>query len=256
MTNEAADHESDALWDEYRRTGAPELRNRLVERYASLVWRVAERVQIAFAQGHETEDLVGYGVLGLIEAVERYDPSRGVRFETYAISRIRGAILDGLRAFDQVPPSWRQHARVLEQALERLQQELGREPSDEELARFLGWTVEEVQERLGEVGRMSVLSLDEVLFEGQVRVDTLADPQVPDPSADLLWQEARAALAHALSRLSEKERTVVALYYGEGLTVTEIARALRLTPTRISQIHHRAILRLRGMLSRQKHIFF
>lgn len=243
------------LWRRYKEEGDPRAREELILAYAPLVRYLAGRLAVALPPQVELTDLESYGMFGLLEAVDRYDPRRGVKFETYATRRIRGAILDGLRA-ETWAPALKQKARELEEAYGRLEAELGRSPTDAELAAALGITPEELARREAEVGASVVLSLEDSFLgpdgESAPVADRLADDQGPDPVESALAEERREILAEAISRLSEKERLVITLFYYEGLTATEIAAVLGLSVARISQLHARAILRLRGRLARQK----
>jgi RNA polymerase sigma factor for flagellar operon FliA len=202
------------------------------------------------------DDLVSYGTFGLIDAVEKFEPDRGVKFETYALARIRGGIIDGLRLSDWVPRSLRQKARNFEQITQRLETQLGRAANDAELAQALGVSAEEYHALLSELACTTLSSLDEVWRgddegnEGTRLVDGLADENAEDPLATTESGELKRALAAAIDQLPERERLVVALYYREGLTLKEIGRVLEVTEARVSQIHTKAVLRLRGRLAR------
>ncbi|MGE5590550.1 MAG: sigma-70 family RNA polymerase sigma factor [Bacillota bacterium] len=246
------------LWRQYR-AGNRELRDELVEQHLDLVKHVAGRMALVVPGSVSLADLEGYGALGLLEAVERFDPDRGVPFAGYAVTRIRGAILDGLRSMDPAPASWRQQARLLEQAASRLEERLGRSPEDEELAAELGLEPAELVEWERRAASLSLVYLDQIRLghggedglEGSVESLAGGDP-ADDPLASVLRQDRQAALAEALGRLSEKERLVVTLIYYEDLTAREAARVMGLSPSRVSQLHTRAILRLRGSLSRRR----
>ena len=212
-----------SLWHEYRRSGDQALRERLILTYAPLVKYVAGRVGSGLPSHVDESDLVQYGLLGLIGAVERYDPGREVKFETYAIARIKGSIIDELRAMDWVPRSVRARARDIERT--ELEARLGRAPSDEEVAEKLGITAEDLAESLSEIGRSSIAALDElwtVSSSGGDRVpliDTIEDTHGPEPQSALAATEAKEALGGAVARLPERERLVVTLYYYEELTL-------------------------------------
>ncbi len=240
--------EAEELWAEYCRSRDPGLREKLILRYVHLVKHVAGRLALGFPSHQDEDDLVGYGVFGLLEALDRYELERGVKFETYAVARIRGAILDGLRAFDQVPISWRRHAKEMEKASMELENELGRFPTDGELAGRLGVGLDELNAWMADFGKMSVLSLEEAIFAAGG--DLAGESQ--DPVELVAFNERKALLGAAIDRLPDRERSVVALYYYEGLTVKEIGQVMGLSNSRISQLHHRAVLRLRGFLARQK----
>jgi RNA polymerase sigma factor for flagellar operon FliA len=242
------------LWREYRRTGAKELRDRLIVMYSPLVKYVAGRLGSGLPAHVDEGDLVSYGLLGLIGAIERYDPDRDIKFETYAIARIRGSIIDELRALDWVPRSVRSRAREIERAIAALEARLGRAPTDEEIASRVGITVEELEESLTDIARSSIAALDElwsVSGEGdQVSLlDTLEDPDSVRPADALDETELREILGDAISRLPEREKLVITLYYYEELTLREIGEVLGVTESRISQLHTKAILRLKARLA-------
>ena len=242
------------LWREYRSTGNPAIRDRLIVTYAPLVKYVAGRLGSGLPAHVDDEDLVSYGLLGLIGAIERYDPERDVKFETYAIARIRGAIIDELRALDWVPRSVRSRARDIERAIAELEAKLARVPTDEEIAGKLGLTTEELDESLSEIGRSSIAALDELwTISGSsgdqvALIDTIEDPEAPDPQGSLSQTELREAIADSIARLPEREKLVVTLYYYEELTLREIGEVLGVTESRVSQLHTKAILRLKARL--------
>jgi RNA polymerase sigma factor for flagellar operon FliA len=241
------------LWREFRATNDQRVRDRLILTYAPLVKFVAGRVGSGLPAHVDDEDLISYGLLGLIRAIERFDPAREVKFETYAIPRIRGAIIDELRAMDWVPRSVRGRARDIERAIAELEGRLGRAPTDEEIAQRLGLSEEELNDSLGEISRTSVVALDElwsVSGGDQVAlIDTIEDTQGPNPQMALAETELREAIGDALARLPEREKLVVTLYYYEELTLREIGEVLGVTESRVSQLHTKAILRLKARLS-------
>jgi len=243
------------LWLHYRKTGDPKLRDRLILTYAPLVKYVAGRLGSGLPAHVEESDLVSYGLLGLIGAIERYDPERDVKFETYAIARIKGAIIDELRAMDWVPRSVRSRAREIERAMSELEGRLGRAPTDEELAAKLGISEDELEESLSEIARSSIAALDELWTASgsggdQIAlIDTLEDESAPDPQSTLSQTELREAIADAIARLPEREKLVVTLYYYEELTLREIGEVLGVTESRVSQLHTKAILRLKARLA-------
>src|SRR5579884_4032907 len=246
--------ETQTLWLEYRRTGDQGIRDRLILTYAPLVKYVAGRLGSGLPAHVDEGDLVSYGLLGLMGAIERYEPDRDVKFETYAIARIRGAIIDELRALDWVPRSVRSRAREIERAIATLEAKLGRAPTDEEIAGRVGISVEELEESLADIARSSIAALDElwsVSGEGdQVSLlDTLEDPESVRPADALDETELREILADAISRLPEREKLVITLYYYEELTLREIGEVLGVTESRISQLHTKAILRLKARLA-------
>jgi RNA polymerase sigma factor FliA len=243
-----------ALWRDYRRTGDQALRDRLILTYAPLVKFVAGRVGSGLPSHIDDEDLISYGLLGLIRAIERFDPLRDVKFETYALPRIRGAIIDELRAMDWVPRSVRARAREIERAIADAESKLGRAPTDEEIAERLGVTGDELEESLREIGRTSIAALDELWAtspgeSGIALIDTIEDTEGPNPQSALAESEMREMIAEALAQLPEREKLVVTLYYYEELTLREIGEVLGVTESRVSQLHTKAILRLRARLS-------
>ena len=247
--------ETQSLWLEYRRTGDQRLRDRLVLTYAPLVKYVAGRLGSGLPAHVDEADLVSYGLLGLMGAIERYDPERDVKFETYAIARIKGQIIDELRAMDWVPRSVRSRARDIERAIAELESKLGRAPTDEEIAGKLGICEDELEESLSEIARSSIAALDELWTvsgsggDQVALIDTIEDERAPDPQSSLSQTELREAVADSIARLPEREKLVVTLYYYEELTLREIGEVLGVTESRVSQLHTKAILRLRAHLS-------
>ncbi|MDR3563777.1 MAG: FliA/WhiG family RNA polymerase sigma factor [Negativicutes bacterium] len=234
------------LWAEYRNSSKPETREKLIEHYLPLVKLVAGRIAIGLPQYVDKDDLVGNGVFGLIEAIERYDLERGVKFETYAVARIRGAMLDSLRAQDWIPATVRQKARHYEETLASLEHSLGRSAGDEEIASALGISVTQLHNLLNTINGCTLIPLEDYL-----KVETPSSGN-SNPSQFLEEEELKATLAKSIDKLTEKERLVITLYYYEGLTLKEISLILKLTEARISQLHTKAIFRLRGALSRVK----
>lgn len=243
------------LWKRWRHSHDLAARDRLVEAYLWLIRYVAGRLMVGLPAHFDQGDVEGYGAFGFLEALERYDPDRGVRFETYAIPWVRGACIEGIRA-QQWAPAMRKRVRQVELAQDELTQRLGREPTPEELAANLHLTLPELEQRVNEAGCLSVLSLDEALLDdqgdGTSRGERLADPEAEDPLEASQLEERREMLAQAIDTLPGQERLVVSLFYYEGLLAKEISELLHLSPARISQIHSKAILRLRGKLARMK----
>ncbi len=243
------------LWLSYRRTGDKALRDRLIVSYAPLVKYVAGRLGSGLPAHVDESDLVSYGLLGLIGAIERFDLGRDIKFETYAIARIRGAIIDALRAMDWVPRSVRARAREIERAIAKLESRLTRAPTDEEIARELGLSEDELAESLEEISRSSIAALDELWTVSAggdqiALIDTIEDSSDSDsePQAALAKTELREVLAESIARLPEREKLVVTLYYYEELTLREIGEVLGVTESRVSQLHTKAILRLKSRL--------
>jgi RNA polymerase sigma factor for flagellar operon FliA len=250
----AIDDELANRWDVFKRTADGDAREKLILHYAPLVKYVASRVASGLPSSVDQHDLVSYGMFGLIDALEKFEPGRGNKFETYAIPRIKGAIIDELRAMDWVPRSVRFKARELEKAQADLEAMLKRQPTEEELADRLGMNRRELHEMVSQISFVSVLALDEVVSAGSDRgesvalIDTLADKGI-DPTWGLESQETRGMLAAAINSLSEREKIVVTLYYFEGLTLAEIGEILGVTESRVCQIHTKAVGGLRGQLS-------
>lgn len=237
-------------WERWHDSRDPKARERLIVHYSPLVKFVAGRLGAGLPNSVDIGDLVGAGVFGLIDAIERFDPSRGFKFETFAIPRIRGAILDGLRALDWVPRSVRTRARSVEAAIAKLEARLHRSPTDEEIAQELGVTGEEFQRWLANIAVATVGPLDHLLAQGAPEprpVDGVAS-SMPTPAGALEDAELRRAMKMEVRRLPERERTVLVLYYDEGLTLNEIGAVLGVTESRVSQIHTKAVLHLRSRL--------
>jgi RNA polymerase sigma factor FliA len=242
------------LWDQYKSEGSAEARERLILHYAPLVKYVASRVATGLPASVEQADLVSYGMFGLIDGLAKFEPARGNKFETYAIPRIKGAIIDELRAMDWVPRSVRFKAREIEKAYSDLETMLKRAPTDKELAERLGISLSELHDVVNQISFVSVLALDEMVSVGSDRgdqvslLDTLADKGI-DPGAGMESHETRGLLSAAINSLSEREKIVVTLYYFEGLTLAEIGEILGVTESRVCQIHTKAVGGLRTQLA-------
>jgi RNA polymerase sigma factor FliA len=243
------------LWRKYKGSGDQRARERLVVAYSPLVKYVAGRMATGLPAHGDEADLISYGLGGLISAIERFDMSREIRFETYAITRIKGAILDELRALDWVPRSVRARARQIERANVKLEARFQRVPSEEELAVELEMTVEEFRDALLQIANSAVSALDELWTSSDSSgdsvslLDTLRDPAAADPERIVDQNEVRDRIAEAVARLPEREKLVIALYYYENLTLREIGEVLRVTESRVSQLHTKAVLGLRSNLS-------
>jgi RNA polymerase sigma factor for flagellar operon FliA len=241
------------LWADYKGTAARPERDRLILHYAPLVKYVASRVAVGLPQNVDHADLVSYGIFGLIDAIEKFDPERGFKFETYAIARIKGAILDELRAIDWVPRSIRAKARAIEKAYQKLEGTLHRTPTDSELALELGYTEEELAKTLTQISSAGVAALDEVVAgaergDSATLGDTIADRQ-EGPALRYESQEMKVILSTAITGLPEREKIVLSLYYYESLTLAEIGRILGVTESRVCQIHTKAVIHLRARLA-------
>lgn len=244
----------DELWQEFIRAPRQGIRDRLVLHYAPLVKYVAGRVGTGLPTHVDNGDLVQSGIFGLVDAIEKFDPDRGWKFETYAMQRIRGAILDDLRSQDWVPRVVRSRARAIERALERLGARLHRYPTDIELAEELGIGLTELRDLYGQLQLTSVVALEDLIGAGKGTgsvAETLPDEEAVDPVSVLVDKDNRRQLAEAIEQLAERDRVVVSLYYFESLTLAEIGKVLGVTESRVSQLHTRAVLRLRAKLTEQ-----
>jgi RNA polymerase sigma factor for flagellar operon FliA len=243
----------DRLWADYKQDGRRDLRDQLIVHYSPLVKYVAGRVASGLPQSVDQADLVSYGIFGLIDAIEKFDLDRGFKFETYAIARIKGNILDELRSIDWVPRSVRAKARAIEKAYSKLEGQLHRTPSDVELAKELDLTEDQLQTTLGQISFTGLVALDEMLSSGDrgdsmTLGDTLADGGV-GPVAAYEVEEMRQILADAINRLPEREKLVLTLYYYEGLTLAEIGSVLGVTESRVCQIHTKSVIQLRSRMA-------
>lgn len=247
-------------WVQYKEKNDIEARDGLIIHYAHLVKYVANRLAINLSSVVEVDELISYGIEGLIDAIEKYDHKRNIKFETYAITRVRGSMIDGLRSMDWVPVSVRQKSKELERIYTKLERELGRAATDIEVAQEMGITINELANLLKEVAANTIISLDDFIpgDDGNDKkkriVDLLEDYNAGDALELLELSEVKELLAKTISRLPQKEKTVVYLYYYEGLTLKEIGMVLGLSESRISQLHTKAILRLRGSLSKKKNL--
>ncbi|MCB0986475.1 MAG: RNA polymerase sigma factor WhiG [Microthrixaceae bacterium] len=238
------------LWSSYRTDPTRDLRDRLILHYSPLVKYVAGRVAAGLPHNVEQADLVSYGIFGLIDAIEKFDIERGFKFETYAISRIKGAILDGLRSIDWVPRSVRARGRDVERAFTKLESQLHRSPTETELADELGYTESQLHQVLGQLSLTGMAALDEMLGDrgdSTTLADTIPD-QSDGPVAMLEQSELRSQLAAAIDRMPEREKVVLSLYYFENFTLAQIGEVLGVTESRVSQIHTKSVLQLRSRL--------
>lgn len=253
----ATDPEIVALWERYASERDEASRERLILHYSPLVKYVAGRVSVGLPATVEHADLVSYGMFGLIDAIQRFDLTQGVKFETYAITRIKGAIIDELRAVDWIPRSVRSKAKDVERAMTRLEVALHRTPTEEELATELATSVEDLRATLTQLSLTSIVALDDSFAgdgsERQALIDTLQDPKAVDPASSVEDVEQRRLLAEAIDTMSEREKTIIVLYYFEGMTLAQIGEVLGVTESRVCQIHSKAMLGLRGRLVGRRH---
>jgi RNA polymerase sigma factor for flagellar operon FliA len=247
------------LWRRYKQEGDDTARERLVVAYSPLVKFIAGRMASGLPSHVEESDLISYGLLGLIGAIERFDLDREIKFETFAVARVKGAIIDELRSLDWVPRSVRSRARDVERAHAALEGKLQRTPTDEEMAARLEMTLDQFNDTLLEIANSSVLALDDLWTfadpeggGGHISVlDTVQDPSAIDPEAEAHTSELKDRLADAIEGLPERERLVIALYYYENLTLREIGEVLGVTESRVSQLHTKAVLGLRSRFQSQ-----
>ncbi|MFQ5449146.1 MAG: sigma-70 family RNA polymerase sigma factor [Nitrospinaceae bacterium] len=232
---------------------SPENRDAVIKEYGPMIKYVANRIAMRLPPHIEVDDLISVGVLGLIDAIQKYDPTRGAKFKTYAEFRVRGAILDELRSMDWVPRSVRQKAASMDAVVQKLQSKLGRPPEDDEIAAEMGMDLNEFFNTLNETRSMPVLSLEDLGIaketgEQQSLLDCLAGKGDTDPQTQLRLNELKEIIAKAIDQLPEKERLMISLYYYEELTMKEIGEVLSITESRVSQIHSKAVFRLRTKL--------
>ena len=255
MNNPLLEHTTEEdLWVEYKRKRNPAIREAFIKQYAPLVKYVAGKVASSMPHSVEFEDLVGFGVFGLIDAIDKFDPEKNVKFKTYAVTRIRGAIFDELRSIDWVPRSVRQKTKELEEAIQQLESKLGRPAADSEIAQAMGITEDELAKTMLKISGTAVLSLNDVWYSGddadKISIgDSIESPGSLNPDSIIEREEIRRVIVQAIQELPEKEKKVLVLYYYEELTLKEIGQVLEVTESRVSQLHTKAILRLRAKLT-------
>jgi RNA polymerase sigma factor for flagellar operon FliA len=242
------------LWVDYRKTRDPNIRENFIRQYAPLVKYVAGKVAVGMPANVEFDDLVGYGAFGLMDAIDKFDPEKNVKFKTYAVTRIRGAIFDELRSIDWVPRSVRQKTKEVEEIIGALEAQLGRTASDQEIADALGMNETEYLKTIMKISGTSILSLNDVWFSGdendKVSIgDSIESPSSLNPDVIVEREEIRRIIEHAITELPDKEKKILVLYYYEELTLKEIGQVLEVTESRVSQLHTKAILRLRAKLT-------
>lgn len=243
------------LWDRFKNSNDQSARDELIVAYSPLVRQVAGRLGAGLPNQVEHADLISYGVFGLIDAIEKYDTARPVKFETYASSRIRGAIIDELRALDWIPRSIRSRARDIDRAYAELEAKLNRSPSEEEVAEHLEISLAELHTIMSRLASTNVMALDEMTSTGADRsetvtlLDTIQDSRAEDPAGTMEAEEMKYVLARAIDQLGEREKFVLTLYYFESMTLSEIGAVLGVTESRISQMHSKAVLQLRDRLT-------
>jgi RNA polymerase sigma factor for flagellar operon FliA len=241
------------LWKRYRKTKDPAIRDHLIKKYAPLVKYVAGKVAVGMPHNVEFDDLVGYGVFGLFDAIDKFDPEKHVKFKTYAVTRIRGSIFDELRSIDWVPRSVRQKTREIEETIVSVEAQLGRAASDQEIASAMHVSVEEFQDLMLKVSGTSIMSINDVWHGGDESdkisiVESIESPSSLNPDVIVEKDEIKKVIVQAIQDLPEKEKKVLVLYYYEDLTLKEIGEVLEVTESRVSQLHTKAIMRLRTKL--------
>ena len=240
------------MWAEYTQSRTADMRERLIIRYTPLVKYVIGRLAISLPTVIDSDDVVSYGLIGLMDAIDRFDHSRGIKFESYAIPRVRGSILDALRSVDPVSRTTRSRARDIERVMRALEDQLGRAPTDVEVATNLGMTLDAYHQHIL-TSSVTVLSLDSMLETDEdsqptSRGDLLEDRDAPAPLDMAERREMLEYLIVAIQRLPERERLVLALHYKDELTMKEISRVLEISESRVCQLHSQAVLRLRGYM--------
>lgn len=234
------------IWEAYSKTKDASIREVLILKYTYIVKFVAGRLYANYGNNVEFDDLVSYGIFGLIDAIDKYDLSRGVKFDTYAQLRIRGAIIDQLREIDWLPRSVRQKSKEMEKAYFELENRLGRPANDEEMADNFGLTIEEFQKKLQNITTYAIVSLDDLLEQNREVTSSEENKQIETPESVVENTEIKEILIDAIDTLPEKEKKVVSLYYYEELTYKEIGRLLSISESRVSQLHTKAIIRLKN----------
>ena len=244
----------DELWLEFKKTKSSQLRDKFIRQYMPLVKYVAGKVSVGMPGSVDFDDLVGYGQFGLLDAINKFDPEKNVKFKTYAVTRIRGAIFDELRTLDWVPRSVRQKSREIEDTIVQLESKLGRPASDSEVANAMGISEDEYHQTILKVSGTSVLSLNDVWYSGEesehVSIgDCIESPASLNPDVIVEREEIRRVIIEAINELPEKEKMVLVLYYHEDMTFKEIGQVLEVSESRVSQLHTKANLRLRSKLT-------
>jgi len=245
------------VWRDYKKSDDPEMREYFIYKYSPLVKYVAGKVAVGMPNNVEYDDLVSYGTFGLMDAIGKYDPSKEVKFKTYAMTRIRGSIFDELRTIDWIPRSIRQKAKLIEKIIVDLENKLGRTVEDEEIAQELDMSIEEFHILVSKISGTSLVSLNDIWHgsddsEELSFIETVESPDNLNPDILVEREEIKNIIVEAIKLLPEREKRVVVLYYYEDLTLKEIGEVLEVTESRVSQLHTKAIMRLRGRLAQMK----
>lgn len=243
------------LWSDYASGRSAELREQLIIEYAPLVKLVAGKLSMYLGYNVEFDDLVGYGVFGLIDAIDKFDYGKGVKFETYASLRIRGAILDQIRKMDWIPRTVRQKQKQLDGAYRKIEEQTGRPATDEEIAGELGISMDELDDLQNETKVTNIISLDEYMEQGDARVEPRADKDYMQPEKVVEKAELKRLLLEVLQTLTDKEKKVITLYYYEDLTLKEISRIMDVSESRVSQLHSKALIKMKQRLGSNMEMF-
>ncbi len=251
------DFTEEELWIQYKKNKNPAIREHFIKQYAPLVKYVAGKVAMGKPGNIEYDDLVGFGVFGLMDAIEKFDPDKKVKFKTYAVTRIRGSIYDELRSIDWVPRSIRQKLKEVEQAINRIENETGKVATDQEIAKELELDIREFYSLMTKISSTSIISLNETWYTGSDNdkisiIDTIEGPNSTNPDITAEREEVKQLVVNAINELPDKEKKVLVLYYYEDLTLKEIGEVLDVTESRVSQLHTKAIIRLRAKLAEIK----
>lgn len=251
----------ESLWQEYRKTGSQSIRDAIVKQYAPLVKYVAGKISVGMPQNVDFDDLVGFGIFGLFDAIEKFDPDKHIKFKTYAVTRIRGAIFDELRSIDWVPRSVRQKTREIDEIMQHLESKLGRTATHEEIAEEMGVSIEQYNQIMLKISGTSLMSLHDLWYTGEDNDKISIAESIESVSSfrpDTIAEkgELQRVIIETINELPEKEKKVLVLYYYEDLTLKEIGKVLDVTESRISQLHTKAISRLRSKLTNSKNGVF
>lgn len=251
------EREEQDVWQEYVQTKNSDIRDYFIEKYAPLVKYVAGKVAVGMPHNVEFDDLVSYGTFGLLDAIEKFDPGKEVKFKTYAMTRIRGAVFDELRTIDWIPRSIRQKAKQVEKIIIELENKLGRTVDDEEIAQELDISVEEFHTLVSKISGTSLISLNDIWHGNDDSdelsfLETIESPSNMNPDVMVEREEIKGLIVESIKKLPDKEKKVIVLYYYEDLTLKEIGEVLEVTESRVSQLHTKAIMRLRGRLAQMK----
>ena len=257
IAREFETRDENELWVEYRKGKSLRIREYFITKYAPLVKYVAGKVAVGMPHNVEFDDLVSYGTFGLLDAIEKFDPSKEVQFKTYAMTRVRGSIFDELRTIDWIPRSIRQKAKQVEKIVIELENKMGRTVEDEEIAQELGIPLDEFHHLISKISGTSLVSLNDVWYgnndsEELSFLETIESPENMNPDIIVEREEVKKVIIEAIKKLPDKEKKVVVLYYYEDLTLKEIGEVLEVTESRVSQLHTKAIMRLRGRLAQMQ----